>query len=132
MARPAATLSAFLVMAFLIVGLTGVFATFAAPLPLQRAISREAALDDALAEAGGADYAATLERLRPHLADSAAAIAPGPDLDRRIRAERDAARARFAAEAEATATRLRWLIGVITVTAALFGIVITNVGRGGR
>ena len=39
-------------MTFVVVGLTGLFATFAAPLPLQRALLREAALDEALAEYG--------------------------------------------------------------------------------
>ena len=34
---------AFLAMTFVVVGLTGVFATFATPLPLYRALSRDAA-----------------------------------------------------------------------------------------
>jgi hypothetical protein len=118
-------------MAFLIVGLTGLFATFAAPLPLERAIGRTAALDEILAAAPNPDYAATLDRLRPRLAESASTLAPGPKLEARIRAERDAAAERFRAEAAATAVRLRWLVCLVTLTATVFGLAMMGAGRGG-
>lgn len=49
--RPRANLSliGFLAMAFVVVGLTGILATYAAPLPLARALHLEAVLDQALA-----------------------------------------------------------------------------------
>ena len=67
---------AFLAMAFAVVGLTGAFASFAAPLPLHRALTREAALDDALIAVSAPDPKAALEALRPRLGDSAAALLP--------------------------------------------------------
>lgn len=125
-----ATWVAFLVMAFVIVGLTGVFASYAVPLPLQRALAREAALDDAMAAARGPDPQAALTALRDRLDDSAAALLPaGGDMAARIAAERTAMRTRFLTEAAAVGTRVRWLICVITVMAALFGIVVLHVGR---
>jgi hypothetical protein len=126
MARPTGTLAAFVAMAFLIVGLTGLFATFAAPLPLQRAQAREAALDQAEAAARSADPPAALARLQPQLGGPAPALMAGPDLQARIAAERLAMRARFAIESEVTLTRLRWLICVITGMGALFGVVMLN------
>jgi hypothetical protein len=118
----------FLVMAFAIVGLTGMFATFGAPLPLERAMAREAALDDAAAAARRPDAAAALDALRPRLAESADAILPlSPDIDAKIAHERVAMRARFAADADGTTTRLRWLISVITIMGAAFGAAIMRI-----
>jgi hypothetical protein len=128
-----ATWMAGLAMAFVIVGLTGLFASFATPLPLERALAREAALDDALTAAKGADAAAAIEALRPRLDDSAAALLPvGGDMAARIAAERIAMRARFQLEADTVVTRLRWLICVITVMAAAFGIAVLHIGRRAR
>ncbi len=132
MTRPTGTLAAFLAMAFFIVGLTGLFATFAAPLPLERAAAREAALDEAAAAARGADPAAALARLQARLGDSAAALAPGPDLPARIATERLAMRGRFATENEVTLTRLRWLIAIVTGTGALFGIAMLHLAARAR
>ncbi len=118
----------FLVMAFAIVGLTGVFATFGAPLPLQRALAREATLDEAQAAALRPDAAAALDALRPRLGESAEAILPlSPDIDAKIARERVAMRERFTVEADATATRLRWLIVLITITGAIFGAAILRI-----
>jgi len=126
MARPTGTLAAFLAVTILVVGLTGLFACFAAPLPLQRALAREVALDEAVAAARGANPAVALAALRARLGESAAALAPGPDLEARIATERLAMRARFTTESEVTLTRLRWLIGVITGMAALFGVALLH------
>ena len=52
MRRNTATWMAFLVAAFGVVGLMGVFASYAAPLPFERAIARDATLDEALATGG--------------------------------------------------------------------------------
>jgi hypothetical protein len=115
------TWMAFLTMAFAVVGLVGLFASFAAPLPLERALARDAALDDALRIAQSPDPAAALAALAPRLDDSAAALHPGDDLPAQVARERAAMRARFLAEADATAMRLRWLIALITLTGAAFG-----------
>ncbi len=60
-----------------IVGLVGIFATYAAPVPLERALAREAALDDALATIRAPDPQAALAGLADRLGDSAALLA-GP------------------------------------------------------
>ena len=130
MSRPSSTLIGFLVMAFAVVGLSGIMASTTAPLPLARAIAREGALDEALAAAGSPDPQAAIEALRPRLGDSAAALLPaGPDLPARIAAERLAMRARFSAEAAAAATRMRWLVAVVTVMAAAFGVMLLQAAR---
>ncbi len=126
-----ATWTAFLVMAFVVVGLAGVFGTYAAPLPLARALAREAALDAAQAAARGPDAAAALEALRPRLDESADALLPaGGDMTARIAAERAAMRARFTAEAAAEARRARLIIIVVTLMGALFGAAVLRMARG--
>jgi hypothetical protein len=121
---------AFLAMTFAVVGLTGMFASFAAPLPLARMLARDAALNEAQAALTGSDPAAAIETLRPRLGDSAAALLPlGGDMTARIAAERGAMHARLQAEADATATRLRVLIGIVTVVGAVFGGVVMGASR---
>ena len=124
---------AFLAMAFLVVGMTGIFASYAAPVPLERAMLREAALDDALRAAQAADPEAALAALRPRLGGSAAIVLPAgtpalPGLAERVATERTTMRARLQQEAAITAIRLRWVIGVVTAMAAVFGIAIANAG----
>jgi hypothetical protein len=87
-------------------------------------------LDDALAAARGGNADVAIAALRDRLDDSAAALLPvGGDMPARIAAERTAMRARFLAEAAAVATRIRWLICVITIMAALFGVAALHIGR---
>ena len=130
---PGATWGAFLVMTFVVVGLTGIFATFAAPLPLQRALQRETALDEALAAAQGPNAQTTIEALRPRLAETAAALLPvGSDMDGRIARARAEMQASLQAEADALARRLRWLISVITLMGAVFGVAILHASRRSR
>jgi len=122
-----ATWAAFLAMTFVIVGLTGIFATYAAPLPLQRALARDAALDRLLA---APDPARALEELRPELGDSADALANGPgDMATRVAVERQAMRARLATEAAEVGFRLRVMIGVFTFAGVLFGIAVLSIVR---
>ena len=85
----------FLVMAFAVVGLVGIYASFAAPLPLQRALARDTALDAALAAAASPDPQAALKALARRLGDSAGPLAGGDPatLPARIQAERIAMRA---------------------------------------
>jgi hypothetical protein len=130
MQRPGLTWIAFLTMAFAIVGLTGIFATFGAPLPLQRALARDATLDAAVVAAHGPNPAAELDALRDRLGDSADAILPaGADIDAKISRERVAMHARFLADQAATAAQLRLLIIVVTVMGAVFGAVLLNVSQ---
>ena len=125
-----ATWIGFLCMAFAIVGLMGLFASFAAPLPLERALAREQALDQAQAAAHGQDPARDLAALRDRLDDSAAALLPvGGDMDARIAAERGAMRTRLQAEADAVATRLHWMIVIVTVMGAAFGAAVLHISR---
>lgn len=111
----------FLMASFAVLAVTGLLAAHVAPLPLVRALQREAVLDEALA-AGRAGNAAALEALRVRLGDSAPAVlAAGGDFEARVAAERSAMRARRIAEAEATATRLRWLLVAVGLLSAGFG-----------
>lgn len=124
--------AAFLVCAFLAVGLAGLFASYAAPLPLDRAMAREQALDDALAATRGTDPAAAIEALRSRLGESAEALLPvGGDMAARIARARLDMRIRFAQEAAVVAERTRWLISVVTVMAAAFGVAVLRIGRRG-
>lgn len=113
----------------------GLFATFAAPLPLEREAARETALDAVLVASQAPDAAPALERLRPELDDSAAAILPvAPDIThadivRRVATERTAMRARFAHEASVVTFRLRWLVCIVTAMAAAFGAACYFAGR---
>ena len=59
----------------------------------------------------------------PQLDDSAGVIVGGATgIEQRVAEERVAMRARFTADAAATALRLRWLIGMITVMAFVFAV----------
>jgi hypothetical protein len=117
-------------MAFLIVGLAGIFGTYAVPVPLMRALGHEAVLDQVLAASTAPDAAARLAALRPALGTSADAVLGGPGtLAERVARDRAATRMRFEAEAAALGGRLRLLIGVATLAAGLFGLAMLGVGR---
>lgn len=120
---------AFAAMAFVVAGMAGVFATYALPIPMERAFAVDAALDDALAAAHRPDPGPAIAALAPRLGDSSAALAQGANQgagqsaeswEERIQRERAAMRARFLAEEAATATRLRWLTVVVSLMGALF------------
>lgn len=120
----------FLAMCFAVVGLVGLFATFATPLPLHRAIARSAALDEALVALHGPNPQAALDALKPRLDDSAAAFTPLPvNPDAAVAAERHAMWGRFEAEAEATASRMQLMICIVTIMAAIFGAAMMGRGR---
>ncbi len=112
----------FLAMTFAIVGLVGLFASYAAPLPLERALARDATLDEALTTDGSA---AALGKLRDRLGDSAALVIDGQGpLATRVATARAAMHAALLEESDATGTRLRLTVLVITVVGAVFGMVI--------
>ena len=120
----------FLVCAFAVVGLTGVFATYATPLPLIRAEQREAAFDAVLQATATPDRAAALEALRPALGEDAdAVITASGGSPAGLLALRTAMRERFLKEADAVADRQRLLICVVTASGALFGVALLGLGR---
>ena len=122
MKRNGATWTAFLAMTFCIVGLVGLFATYAAPLPWERMQARDAALDAALA---AGDSKPGLEALRDRLDDSAPVVIDGGGpLAERVAAARTAMRAELMHEADAIGFRLRLELLVVTVVAAGFGAAI--------
>ncbi len=123
------TWTGFLVVCFAIVGLVGVFGTFAATLPLHREIAREATLDEALQAVRGPNPASAIAALKDRLDDSAAALIPLPAApEAAIAAERLAMRARFLAEADAIAARMHWMILIVTLMAAVFGAALMAFG----
>jgi hypothetical protein len=120
----------FLVMAFVVVGLVGAMATFAAQIPFERALARSAALDQALIVSREPDSAAKLDALRPALDDSADHILTGPgDMATRVAAERARMFQAFGEDARDTGFRLRIVLAVFTAAAALFGVVILSIVR---
>ena len=125
MQRNTGTWMAFLAMTFAIVGLVGLFASYAAPLPLQRALARDATLDQALATG---DDKAALEPLRDQLGDSASMVIEGAGpLAARVSTARADMNADFLREAAAVAARLRLMLAVVTVVAAGFGVALLGI-----
>ena len=121
------TWMAFLAMTFVVVGLTGLFATFAAPLPLERAMMRDTVLDEALATTGRPDQQQALAAMRDRLDSSADAVLDGSgDLATRVATARAAMHAEMQHEADAIASRLQLLVLVVTAVGAVFGAVIVG------
>ena len=118
----------FLAMTFVIVGMAGLFASIAAPIPLQRAMARDATLDQALATDGSKP---ALEPLREQLDDSAAVVIDGTGpIAARVNTARAEMRAELLHDSDVLATRLRVMVLVITVVGAVFGAAILGAGRG--
>lgn len=114
-------------MAFAVVGLLGAFATYAAQIPLERALARETALDQAwVAERSGDKTQLAL--LQDALGDSADKIGT---TEASLQAERVRMRAAFQAEAEDVGFRLRIVIAAFTVTGGLFGAFVLAIVRRG-
>jgi hypothetical protein len=117
--KPVGTLVGFLICCFLVVGLSGLFAVFALPIPLERAASRDAVLDDVLL---AADQPNALAALRPKLDTAADAVLTGPGtLTERVAKARVAMHAQMALEEGEFSRRMIWLIGMITLCAGGFG-----------
>jgi hypothetical protein len=123
---------AFLAMAFVLVALTGILATYTTPLPLLRAMQRETALDAALQAGHAPDPKAALEALRPRLGENADQVINGTgDIDQRVQKARQEMRGYFMAQAAAEARRMRFLVAIVTVAAIAFGIAMLGVARRG-
>ncbi len=113
-----ATWTAFLLMCFAITGLTGLFASYATSLPLERALRMGAALDQALA----AREPAELEALRPALGRSADQVVTGRgDLASRVASARATMLSEQEREARSVAHRIRIMLGVVTLMAGGLG-----------
>jgi len=117
----------FLVMAFIILGLCGLFATYAAQLPYQRADFAESKLDAAM---GAPDAQARLDLLRDTLGDDAAGAFPDTgSVNHKIEVARHVLRRHFADQAADIALRLRIVIVVFTGGATLFGLMVVSILR---
>jgi CHASE3 domain sensor protein len=112
----------FLAMAFAIVGLAGLFASYALPVALDRAIVQTAQLED-----GGDSPQA---RIIAALGEAGAKpILQAQDSDSaKLQAAARAILRQAAAEQDATALRLRWLIVVVSIMGALFGAAVLGAG----
>ena len=117
----------FLVMAFIILGLCGLFATYAVQLPYQREAYAEARLD---AATGAPDAQARLGQLRDALGDDGAgAFPPESDMRHQIDTARHVLRRHFQEQGNDIALRLRIVIVVFTGGATLFGLMVTSILR---
>ncbi len=117
-----ATWTAFLLMCFAIVGLTGMFATYATTVPLERALIRTGTLDQVLAAARAPDASVRLEALRSALGERAGAVLSGPgDLWDRVAVERAVVLDEQGREARSVAHRTRIMVIIVTLMAALVG-----------
>ena len=118
----------FLVMAFVVLGLCGVFATYAAQLPYQRELFAEAKLDAAI---GAPDAQDRLDRLRDTLGEDGSGAFPSARVDMRDKLEttRRLLRLHFQQQAADIALRLRIVLTVFTGASALFGLVVVSVLR---
>jgi len=107
---------AFLLACFLVTGLTGLFASYAGNIPLERAIHRTRTIESALSTDGSPD---AIKRL---LGPDAELVAAGTgDLPSRVAAARAAAMSEGEREAAAVGSRIRLMLGVVTVLAAGLG-----------
>jgi cytochrome c-type biogenesis protein CcmH/NrfG len=125
-----ATWTAFLVIAFGVVGMIGAFATFAGQIPFDRAMVRIHAIDRAVAASHKPQDAAADAELRTLLDDSADRVLKGDGtVEARAAAERQRVLEDFYAESKDYGFRLRVVIVAFTAAAALFGAMILSIAR---
>lgn len=119
--------SGFLVMAFVVLGLCGLFATYAAQLPYRRLEDAETRLDRALA---APDAAHRLAMLRDTLGADGRGVFDGrAPLADQVAGLRAGLRRHFVREAADIALRLRIVLCVFTFAACLFGLMVVSVLR---
>lgn len=118
--------SAFLVMLFALVGLCGLFASYAPSIPLERGVARSALLDRVLA----AGETGALEPFRPALGPLARQVLDGPGpLPERVATARTVVADEQRREASSITYRTRLMLGVITALAAILGTGILALDR---
>lgn len=122
--------TAFLLMLFAIVGLCGLFASYATSIPLERGMARSSTLDQVLVDGAAPDAPARLEQLRPVLGSLAAAVLDGTGpLSGRVAAARAIVQDEQQREESSLAYRSRLMLGVVTTIAAILGAGILALAR---
>ncbi|HKM64527.1 MAG TPA: hypothetical protein VJY39_18740 [Acidisphaera sp.] len=114
---------AFLAMAFGIVGLSGLFATYALSVPWQRAALEITALDG-----DGSVTSRITAALGPEAAQQIAAAGVAPEAA--LRSARATVLKRAEEDATSATVRTRWMIVVVTAMGAVFGTAILGIGQG--
>src|SRR5271165_1792547 len=110
-------------MAFGIVGLSGVFATYALAVPWKRAALEITALD-----ADGPLPGRIAAALGPEAAQQIAT--PGIAPEAALRSARAAVLKRAEEDATSAEVRTRWMIVIVTAMGAVFGTAILGIGQG--
>lgn len=128
--RPQATWTAFLLMCFALVGLTGMFASYAVTIPLDRTLARTAVLDGVLAEGRQPDPArqATLRMMLGPEVGPRVLDGPGELFDR-VAAQREVVLREGTQEERSVVYRVRLLVAVVTVMAGVVGGGIMGLAR---
>lgn len=117
---------AFLTTLFVLVGLCGLFASFAVGIPLERAVARGAMLDQVLA---APDPAAQIERARPQLGTLEPMLTGPGTLPERVAAARALVTREQQRESSSLNYRVRLMLVVVTLLAAALGGGIVALGR---
>ena len=118
--------TAFLAMLFLILGLCGLFASYAAPVPLERALARNAMLDGLQRSGAGT---AELEAMRPALGDLAPTLLADCPISERIGRARAMIADEARHEAASVGYRARLMVVVVMVLCAGLGTGILAIAR---
>ena len=128
--RPQATWTAFLLMCFALVGLPGMFASYAVSIPLDRTLARTAVLDGVLAEGRQPDPArqATLRMMLGPEVGPRVLDGPGELFDR-VAAQREVVLQEGTQEERSVVHRVRVLVAVVTIMAGLVGSGIMGLAR---
>lgn len=122
--------TAFLIMLFAVVGLCGLFASYATSIPLQRGMARSVLLDRVAAEGTAPDAPLRLEGLRPALGSLAGSVLDGQGpLMERIAAARAIVQDEQQREEASLAFRTRLMLGVVTALGAVLGAGILSLAR---
>lgn len=122
------TWTAFLLMLFALVGLCGLFASYATAIPIERALARSTALD--AAASGVPTDPEAVQRLQAALGSAAPAVLEGGQpLPLRISAAREIILDEERHETASVAYRTRLMLGVVTVIAATLGAGIMALSR---
>ena len=122
--------TAFLIMLFAVVGLCGLFASYATSIPLERGLARNALLDQVLADAAAPDAGSRLEQLRPRLDELAPKVLDGTGpLADRVKAARAVVDDEQRREAASLGYRTRLMLGIVTTIAAVLGAGILSLAR---